>query len=91
MKKSQLPQGISLSTHHKDSKLPDPSTKKLVYLSVDIDTGFTIVNYTLANRKSEINPVGHYIIFLDSLKMAMQLKRKFDKYPYKVENYLKTL
>ena len=90
MQKSQSPHRISPSQQHKDSILSDPFTKTVTCISINLDTGYSTIEVTPVNRKTEINPVGHYVHFVASLEVAKRLKQRFDRCPYLVEKYLKS-
>lgn len=68
-----------------------PTEKKIAFISIDMDTGFIIAEETPETRKTEVNPVGHYVRFVDSLAHAKRIKRKLEKRPFLVEEYIKTL
>jgi hypothetical protein len=86
---------ISLKTTHKDRKIIDRTAQldktnvsNLVFLMIDLDTGETNIEESPANRKSEVNPVGKYVIFYPSMKKAQQVKERFDRRPSLVGRYI---
>lgn len=60
----------------------------IVTLFYNMDTGHCFVETSLANRKTETNPIGCFVRFFDSLAEALQVKSLIDKRPYLAQRYL---
>ncbi len=58
------------------------------YLYINQDTGFTTIAECKPHCVIEKNPVGCYVKFVDSMKTAMRLKKRFDKNPSLLGKYL---
>lgn len=65
--------------------------KDLIFICYDQDSGDCFVEISLANRKSEINPVGYRIIFFDTLTEALRVKAKIARRPHLAGRYLNIL
>ena len=61
----------------------------IVFLSIDRDTGVYTFESSPADRKTEVNPVGHYVCFSLTIKQFTSLKKRLQKRPYLIEKYLR--
>lgn len=74
---------------HNTSQGNNPSPKQLVYLSIDLDTGYSTIEESNSNNKIEPVPYGHYV-HICTMAKAIRLKKSFDKKPYLIEKFLNT-
>jgi hypothetical protein len=87
-KSQNLSQTPALSQKQsKDTKKPASKTKRLVYISIDLDSGAVLIETSPSVRKIEPCPVGFYVSFL-SMSKAKQLKKRFEKKPYLIQNFI---
>lgn len=73
------------------AQLDKTTVPNVIFLMIDMDTHHVFIEQSPVNRKSEINSVSYFIRFVPSMKEAQRLKSRFDKKPYLVQHYLKTL
>lgn len=92
MKKGTTTQEIPFSTRPKVRKkhVPIPPSE-MVFFSIDLDTGYLTIEKSPADRKTEINPVGHYVGFSLTPQQFEKLETRLKRRPYLVEKYIKTL
>jgi len=62
--------------------------KDLIFLCYEQDSGNCFVQISPANRKSEINAIGYWVRFFDTLTEALRTKAKIDRRPYLANKYL---
>jgi hypothetical protein len=71
---------------HKDKPNDDhfsvQGSKFLYTLFIDWDTGYSFIEASPANRKTEINPIGYWVRSFNSEFEAQRLKRRIDRRPY---------
>jgi len=71
----------------KGTKKPAQKTKRLVYISIDLDSGAVLIETSATVKKIEPAPVGFYVHFTTMVK-AKRLKKRFEKSPYLIEQFL---
>lgn len=62
-------------------------SKRLVYISIDLDTGQVIIETSPTVQKIEPAPVGFHVSF-HTMRKAKQLKKRFEKKPYLIQNFI---
>lgn len=63
--------------------------KSIIFLCYNLDTGYCFVESSTIDRKTEINPIGYFVRFFDSLAEAYKVKFQIEKRPYLAHHYLK--
>lgn len=71
----------------KDTKIKIPKPKRLVCISIDLDSGAVFIETSSSVRKIEPCSVGYYVHFT-SMAKAKRLKKRFEKRPYLIEQFL---
>lgn len=82
-----LPKKHNKNRHDIDCTVNE-ERKMLIFLCYEQDSGSCFVEISPANRKSEINPIGYWVRFYDTLDEALRTKSKIDRHPHLAGKYL---
>ncbi len=90
MKKEKRHHSTPLLILPKDKYNPKNPNEKAekTFLAYDQDTGHCFVETSPADRKTEINPIGYFIRYFDSVKEAHRVKSQILRRPFLVHKYL---